>query len=451
MGAREKYIATNNENIMNIPNRFENILHSSFFSDFKPLILPVDEDLRRVQILKNKTRIQNGGLLSFVLGTTGIGKTTLAYSIPVYLSSDFSGVIRIPDNIDFRDVSKWLQGNLPSQSDKSIILLFDGREITDDSVGLSQFLTGLNQLLRQRKDLLFLWPTNSREWHASVKKKAQEIGGSNFSPDNADINITGLKRESWKQVLEKILIQLDIVIEEFALTDDKLNEFIQSEKTLGEFLSKVGSELSENLLELKEIKNLPKVVFSISSGEEVVGEANRIRKVKTFTLRAHELLNYSPRSEAGKFWIERNKDAKQSLAYVISLFDSRLTTIGASVVTFSCLHFGNENLQSIPTKYNVKPHISNAKTTLKASDLYKFLTDTTANELTSSKKGKTSDLTTKSFNEIQKLSATNHKEINKAIAGLLSDTLITYDKSTEKLEVDAGEQNLLFQPHKRLD
>lgn len=427
---------------MNIPNRFENILNSELFNDFKPLILPVEEDLKRVQILRNKTKIQNGGLLSFILGTTGIGKTTLAYSIPVFLSDEFSEVIRIPENIDFREVIKWLSSNLPSSSDRSIILLFDGREITDDNIGLSQFLTALNQLLRSRKDIIFLWPTNNKEWHSEVKKKAKEIGGSNFSPDNADILITGLKKSNWKQVLEKILIQLDIVIEEFAVTDNKLDEFVNSEPTLGEFLSKVGSELSENVFELKEIKNLPKVIFSVSSGEEVVGEANRIRKVKTFTLRAHELLNYSPRSESGKFWSERNKDPKQSLAYVISLFDSRLTTIGSSVVTFSCLHFGNDSLKAIPIKHSIRPHISNAKTTLKASDLYKFLTGTTTNELTSTRKGRTSDLTLIAFNEIQKLSATNHKEINKAIAGLLSETLESYDNKTERFEVDAGQQNL---------
>lgn len=426
---------------MIIPNRFESILNSALFNDFKPLILPVESDLKKIQILNQKMRIQNGGVLAFILGRTGIGKTTLAHSIPVYLYSEFSQTIRIPDDIEFREVIKWLQLNLPEKTTKSIVLLFDGREITDDSVGLNQFLTGLNQLLRKRNDLLFLWPTNSMEWFKSVKEIAKTIGGSNFSPGNGDLEVAGVDKSNWRHILEKILIQIDISIEDFALSSETLDSFL-SEDTLGEFLSKVGTELSNNVLELQQIKNLPKLIFVISSGEEVGGEANRIRKAKNFTLRGNELLSYSSQSESGKFWRTRGEDPKQKLAYIISLFEARLTTVSASVVTYACLHYGEAKLQSIPHLKKIQRNSANAKTTMKASDLYKFLTDTTTEELTSSKKGKTSEITIDSFSEIQKLSAKKHKEINKAVASLLSETLMTYDKGSEKFEVDGGSQNL---------
>jgi len=427
---------------MIIPNRFEAIISTDYFNDFQPLLIPVKNDLIKIQLIKKKCEIQNGGILSFFLGTTGIGKTTLAYSIPTFLKDDFDDLLRIPDEINYRDVVIWINENLPEKSDKSKILLFDGREETDDKTGLAQFLSGLNQILRKRKDIIFIWPTNNQDWQKEVKEKAKQIGGSNFSPINADVKLTGLDKDTWDTALEKILIQLDLAIEDFALSKENLLELINQENTIGEFLSAVGSLLSSNVTELKEIKGLPHVVFVVSSGEEVVGESNRIRKVKTLALRAQELLSYSRKSESGKFWQERGKNPQESLAYIISLFDARLTTVGPSVLAYSALHYGNDVLKKIVEDSNVQPHITNAKTTFKASDLYKYLTNTTPNELTSSKKGKTGTTTMNAFEEIQKLSATTHKEINKSIAGLMENTLELYDKEKENFEVNAGEQNL---------
>jgi hypothetical protein len=83
-------------------------------------------------------------LLAFLLGTSGIGKTTAVYSSSVHMSSRFSEVFLIPPEIELRDVSSWLKDNLPKPNNKILLILFDGREATDDEVGLRQFLSSLN-------------------------------------------------------------------------------------------------------------------------------------------------------------------------------------------------------------------------------------------------------------------------------------------------------------------
>jgi len=61
-----------------IPNRFESVLASPYFRATS-LIFPVEEDLRAFDSLGQRAELQQGGLLVFLLGGTGIGKTTAVY------------------------------------------------------------------------------------------------------------------------------------------------------------------------------------------------------------------------------------------------------------------------------------------------------------------------------------------------------------------------------------
>src|SRR5262245_30970510 len=129
---------------LTIPNRYES-LEILFGQEVRPLIVPIDVDLRQLSALRDRSRVQNGGILAFVLGPTGIGKTTTIHAAAIHMPDDFAPVIKVPPEIDLRDANAWLTENLPPPAGrKSQIVLFDGREISDDDVGLRQLLSGLN-------------------------------------------------------------------------------------------------------------------------------------------------------------------------------------------------------------------------------------------------------------------------------------------------------------------
>ncbi|WP_421799823.1 hypothetical protein [Haliscomenobacter sp.] len=430
----------NNELI--IPNRFESVLSSQLFENYTPLLLPVETDLTAIKKIADKTTFQNGGILTFILGNSGVGKTTSIYAASIFMKELFNSVFNIPSDIPLRDVIYWLNNNIPKQNKKKLLVLFDGREINDDEVGLSQFLTGLNQLLRKRKDVLFCWPTTDQDWQTTIKETAHKIGGSNFVPRGSDLIISGLPKTEWNSALERILIRLDLTLDDISLPQDAVDQYIEEGEVIGDFLGNIRDVMVERVFDVKTDYRLPEIVFVVSSGVEVVGEANRLRRAGSLVVKAEELINYSPRSRSGKFWSTRLSSPEQHLAYIISLFNVRLTTVGPSVVAYSCLHFGNSNLKKISADEGLQENLSNAKVTLKASDFYKYLEGTTTNEMTSTRKGKVGDATTNSYDRIQLLSATNHKEINKAICDLVSDSLSSYEKDKEKLEVDQGDQNL---------
>lgn len=416
-------------NDIRIPNRFES-LQEAFGQEIRPLIVPIDADLQALNALRDRARVQNGGLLCFVLGSTGVGKTTAIHSAAVHMPDTFSPIVKVPPEIRFRDVSGWLVTNIPAaQKDKSTLVLFDGRELSDDDVGIRQLLSALNQLLRRRLDVLFCWPTTDPAWHAHVRGIAETVGGANFAPKESDLQISGPPTGEWPTVLERLLLQFGKTYDDVGLAQDLVGKYCAENKTIGDFLTQIGLVVAERITKTRTIKRLPQLVFVITSSGDVVGEANRIRRAGTQALAPEPLLGYSPRSEAGKWWIERNRTSDYHLGYIISLFDARLVTMTASAMVYSSLHSGEPALETAATEQGARADRGNAKRIIEASEFYRFLKGEQIPEFTTGKKGGHQESTAKAYAAIQALSVKKHKVINQALCRLTKAYLpdLSYD------------------------
>jgi len=422
-----------------IPNRFES-MQEAFGQEIRPLIVPIDSDLHALQALRDRARVQNGGLLCFILGSTGIGKTTAIHSAAVHMPDTFAPVAKVPPEIRFRDVAGWLTANLPApQGSKATLVLFDGRELSDDDVGIRQLLSSLNQLLRRRPDVLFCWPTTDSEWHATLRTTAETIGGANFVPKESDLIVSGPPAGEWPTVLERLLLQFGKTYDDVGIAQDLVGKYCAESKTIGDFLTQVGLVIADRITKTRTIKRLPQLVFVITSSGDVVGEANRIRRAGTQALAPEPLLGYSPRSEAGKWWVERNRASDHHLGYIISLFDARLVTMTASAMVYSCLHSGTPDLEKAATEQGARADKGNAKRIIEASEIYRFLKGEQIPEFTTGKKGGHQDSTAKAYAAIQAMSAKRHKAINQALCRLTKSHLaeMSYDEDAD-FEVSHG-------------
>jgi hypothetical protein len=404
--------------LIRIPSRFESILARDDMQA-TPLILPVEEDLRQFDRLRQTAVTQSAGVLAFVLGATGSGKTTAAYSAAAHMSELFAPVIPVPHDIPLRDVAEWVSKNLPKREKRGLLVLLDGREITDDEIGVRQLIAALNAFVRTRPNVLIVWPTTDDDWHNELRTLAEKVGGAAFVPPMADILITGPEPARWLLVLERILVQLDQGLADLALDESLLQEFIEEADTIGEFLGLVGRAIVERVDQVRLAKTLPAITFVVTSTSEVVGEANRIRRARDQFLKADELLGYSPRSRAGLWWQARGKVPSQTLGYVISLFQARLATMTPSSVVYACAHCGDASLRDAVSEAGMGPSWSNADRTLKNTDFYRLMEGLPLTEFTSTRKGRTAQSTLDAYSAIQAKSITSHKAINQAICQLV--------------------------------
>jgi hypothetical protein len=328
-------------------------------------------------------------------------------------------MIVVPHDVELRDAATWVTSNTPAPTvGKSQIVLFDGREASDDDVGVRQFLAALNQYLRRRPDVLFCWPTTDPSWHRKLRSIADNIGGANFCPVETDYQVKGPVAADWPTVLERLLLQYQKTLEDVGMSADLIDEFCRGSKTVGDFLTKASVAVSDRVVKLQEARKLPQILFVITSSGDVAGEANRIRRAGKQVLAAEPLLGYSPRSEAGKWWTERNKDPNHHLGYVISLFNANLITMSASAVVHACVLSGADDVRNAALREKAQPNSGSASQAVKASEFFRFLSGAAVTEFTTGRKGRAKDRTVDAYAAIQALSAKRHKAINQAICAL---------------------------------
>ncbi|MGR6912950.1 hypothetical protein ACU635_01690 [[Actinomadura] parvosata] len=423
-----------------IPTRFEHILDNERLSS-TPLIVRVTEDMRSFEVLRRTTEIQNGGVLAFLSGATGCGKTTSVWSASINMSDRFESVLAVPNTVPLRDMATWLEASVPAQTDKSLLVLIDGREASDDTVGLRQFMSSLNHFLRSRKDVIVCWPTTDDLWKKELVDLSRKVGGSSLTPESADISIAGPPKSVWSEVLERLFIQLDQRLEDLGMDATSVASAISKSETVGEFLAAVRDIIAERVDIVQISQDLPQILFVVTSTSQIVGEANRLRRAGTMVLKAEELVGYSPRSEAGKWWQERNKVPKHHLAYVISLFKARLVTMTPSAVVYAIAEYGPEDMRNALREIGVEKSPANADRTFEATDFYKHISGAGVNELTSTAKGRTSQTILEAYAYIQSLSSGRHKVINQAICSLVEKNVPEFAAAAGRFEVDLGDQD----------
>lgn len=422
-----------------IPIRFENILTSPSLEP-TPLLVGVEEDLQFFDRLRRRAETQQSGVIAFPLGESGGGKTSAVHAASALIPDRFGPVFTLPATVPVRELGQWLAENLPQRGTRSTIVRMDGREASDDQVGLKQMLASLNQTLRGRPDLVVCWPTVDQDWRAQLVELARTIGGRGLCPDGF-ASLRGPPRETWIDVLERILVQLDHTLDDVALDHGYVATVAQEESNVGRFLEAISAAIAERVDEVQLTNRLPRLTFVITSTSEVVGEANRLRQAGTYILKSRELVAYSPKSEAGKWWAARAQEPQHHLGYIIALFQARLTTMTPSSVVYSCLQHGDESLKQVARDKGMTPSGANATTTFKNTDLYRFLIGQPNSELTSTIKGRTAATTVEAHSAIQALSSKRHKAINQAISALGEDVVPGFKASEGRFEVDLGERD----------
>lgn len=427
--------------IIPIPIRFENILVSEEL-EFAPLLVAVEEDLRFFDRLRRRAAVQGSGAVAFPAGLPGSGKTTALYAAAALAPDLYEPVFTVPSTIPEREIGTWLGANLPAPRQRCTIVRLDGREASDDTAGLRQLMSGLNQSLRGRSDIIVCWPTVDPDWRTELFDLGRKVGGAGFCPDGFD-GIVGPPREVWPEVLNRILIQLDHTLNDVALDTAFIHGLAASDKNVnvGGFLEEVATAIAERVDEVQLSQRLPQLVFVVTSSSEIVGEANRLRQAGTYLLKGQELLSYSPRSEVGKWWGARSGTPEHQLGYVIALFRARLATMTPSSIGYASLLYGDEGLRMLATTAGMTPSASNATTTFKNTDFYRLLIGQPSTELTSSNKGKNAPTTLAAHTAIQAASSKRHKAINQAICQLAETVVPSFAAREGTFELDQGDQN----------
>jgi hypothetical protein len=311
------------DDIKKLPARYEPLVRT-LGEKANTTLFEQSVDLRVVKTLIAQARSSNQSKWMFVYhpSESGAGKTTFIHSTSVFLPDEVSRVERLPapNKIRTIEIPEYLAA-IPI-SDKTTVVNFDQRE----SLSLSDseyrsLLVQINGILRNRSDLLLLWPVNDRPFAETLVALQRKIGGVSAFGSHPIYEMVGLPSEKYNDVLGRILKVANWSLEDAALDWAELEKVTAKADNIGNYLDRVQEAIAARF----DVGSIgfapPKVVFVLSSGKREVRDICRnIRRADSYYLEASRLMMYTKRSNVVEWWQERGKDLTTALPYIVALF-----------------------------------------------------------------------------------------------------------------------------------
>lgn len=411
---------------------------NTFGDKAKMTFIPAAADLEVAKRLVAAATSGGQGKILFVRADSGSGKSTFVHSLEIFLSDRISTVVRVPPphELPLDSVPGYLAALPVAQ--RLTVVNFDGREAPHFSEPEYQtFLGALNGMLRNRSDLLVLWPVTDIAFASKLVQLLEKVGGRSAFGPTAIHNLVGLAKSQYSAVLEKILHIANWRLDDAAISATEAETLMESAHTIGAFLDDLQALVTKRFEVTGIGIEFPTLVLAVSSGDPKIREICRsLRRADSFYIEASRLLMYTKKSNAAEWWLNRATDLKSALPHVIALFNAQLVSLSASSVVHAIMQFGGPELKS--RVEDVRADRGNARRVTTSSELYKFATGQVVDsrEYGSSVKEETFS----SYDRIQQVSETHHKQINEAILAMAADAGCSFDQLTYEANLIHGLQ-----------
>ena len=408
------------KSIQQLPSRYEPLV-KTLGESAQTTFVEQAQDLAALRTLFAQLKSANQGKWMFLYhpSQSGAGKTTFIHSLGVFLPEAVGEVKRLPTPSSLKpaDIPRFLDA-IPLSS-RATVVNFDQHEslyYSEDEY--RSLLVQINAVLRNRSDLLILWPVNDLVFGERLVGLQRTIGGHSAFGASPIYRMAGLSSAQYGTVLERILKVANWALEDAALDWGEIASITSGAENIGGYLDRVQATIAARFDVGRLGFSPPKLVFVLSSGKREVRDVCRnLRRADSYYLEASRLLMYTKRSNVAEWWQERNTVLTTGLPYVVALFDAQLLAISGSSVVHAVLNFGPDDLAALGQ--SVQRNLGNAKKVIASTELHEF---SLGQAVDSREYGLVAqEETLEAYARIQELSKTKHRAINAAVMRLVAE------------------------------
>jgi hypothetical protein len=340
--------------IVKIPYRFEALRDLVGRTRLAQVLIEATDDVLAAKKVLAEVRSAGQGKLLFLLGQAGSGKTSLAESLPIYVSELVAAVITPPPDYELplADLSRWLSKELgtarPGAKNRIIVANLDGREIPpSDETATQGAMVNLNALLRRQPNTLAVWPVNSEAFARSTIDRLTSAGGQSALASEAILQVKGLPSERFFDALQLILTTLSLRLDDAAVSVSEAQDLADQCATVGQYLEEVHRLVADRYDVSGLGTKLPRLFITITSSADTTPSCRLLRRGNQFLVDPDRLLQVS-RANIAEDWRRRaRQDSRRSLAFVSSLLEVKLTNLSASAVVNACAFAEDEELREV--------------------------------------------------------------------------------------------------------
>jgi hypothetical protein len=413
--------------VVSIPASFETLRDAVGPDRIGQVLLECPADLEAVKKALAEVTSAGQGKLMFLRGTPGAGKTSLAESVPVFLSDSVGYVLTAPPDyeVPITDLPRWISQNLArgrrEAGDRVILINLDRREIpVIDEVATQAAMGNLNGLLRTTPRVLLMWPVNSQEFAEAAVERLKAAGGETALARDPIHELIGLPEARYSDALQLLLDATNVKLEDAAISSAEIEGLLISGETIGQFLRRVQALVVERY-DLGELGTmLPRLSIIISSNDDTYNTCRLLRRGARFLVDPDKLLQFS-RANVAEDWRRRGAtNPRKWLPFVSSLFEVRLLNLSSSAVVNACAWGGDEELRKIVRKHYAQPVRANAANAMRNSALARALRGEDDVGFAISNP---SEEIRKAYTAIQKRTNAKHRQINESIVAVIAEQL----------------------------
>jgi hypothetical protein len=413
--------------VVSIPASFETLRDAVGPDHIGQVLLECPEDLEAVKKALAEVGSAGQGKLLFLRGTPGAGKTSLAESVPVFLSDTVGHILTPPADYELpiTELPRWISKNLDQArreaAERVILINLDRREIpVIDEVATQAAMGNLNGLLRTTPKVLLVWPVNSQDFAKAAVERLKLAGGETALSGDPIHELRGLPMSRYSDALQLLLDATNVKLEDAAITPSEVDGMLKEGETIGQFLRRVQA-LVVARYDLGELgTTLPRLSIIVSSNDDTYNTCRLLRRGSRFLVDPDKLLQFS-RANVAEDWRRRGaENPRRGLGFISSLFEVRLLNLSSSAVVNACAWGTDADLQEEVRRYYAQPVRANAANSMRNSALARALRGEDDVGFATSK---TSAEIRKAYLGIQGLTNAKHRQINESIVKVLTDQL----------------------------
>ena len=250
-----------------LPARFEG-LYKTFGQLASQVIIPVQNDIDAFTRIATTIKRMQQGKVVFLYGVPGVGKSCFLYSLPTFCPQLFACLHSLPQAWDLpaSAVATYIMNEVPVL-DRITIVTVDQREFIDPAE-LRSMIVDLNSVLRQRPDVLMVWPITDRAMAGQAISLLRQAGGESAFVGEPVMDLRGLPREKFREALQLLLDLGGSTLGDFGIDESDIVSLSANVQTIGGFLDRVNSLISTRTDVSGLGESLPKLVFAVSSGDK---------------------------------------------------------------------------------------------------------------------------------------------------------------------------------------
>jgi hypothetical protein len=336
--------------VVTVPTRYEGLLETVGSKGIGQVLLESEPDLAVLKETLVEVKSAGQGKVLFLLGGTGVGKTTLAASSQIYLATQVSKVVTPPPDYELplSELPAWLNKNVePRERTRGVVLVnLDGRELpATDATARQAAMVNLNAYLRRTPNLLAVWPVVNRSFAEELLRLLDEVGGKSAIARRQIHEVVGLPKSRYLDALQLLLSASGTRLEDAAVTCAEVEALIPNAESIGDFMRSVH-DLVVQRYDIGDLgTRLPRVSIVVTSNGDSSDACRMLRRGSKYLADPERLLQFSRANVADDWRKYGKRNARHGLPFIASLFEVRLLNLTGSMVVNACAFSPDQRLR----------------------------------------------------------------------------------------------------------